>query len=206
MSEDQIEFTRRVWWVYYVVYTGNYIFTSGFPPFDDKDILVNLPKNDFVWRYGGHVDSCDLEISPLNKFTNYLLKNSENSKFTPTSYPIQNSTNTKTQGLDKDTISNYVSICNDSSLKLESFPSDNYAFLICIYILFSRTSQLLNIRWLTKPKSQNYINSKFILLIAKVKSLKLKIETKYPSSIFNETINYYNTLSGFALIKSTEVA
>ncbi|OMJ10295.1 hypothetical protein AYI70_g10411, partial [Smittium culicis] len=171
MSEDQIEFTRRVWWVYYVVYTGNYIFTSGFPPFDDKDIHVNLPKNDFVWRYGGHVDSCDLEISPLNKFANYQLKNTRNSKSTPISHPTTNSTNIRTQALENDTISNSAPICNDPSLNLESFPSDNYAFLICIYILFSRTSQLLNIRWLNKSKPQNYLNSKFVLLIAKVKSL-----------------------------------
>ncbi|PVU94364.1 hypothetical protein BB559_003024 [Furculomyces boomerangus] len=70
-TEDDLEFRRRIWWVYYFQITGNYIFNGKFIKFEQKDIVVNLPKNDFKWRYGGSFEVCgDKELQLLNNIAN----------------------------------------------------------------------------------------------------------------------------------------
>ncbi|PWA00847.1 hypothetical protein BB558_003073 [Smittium angustum] len=51
-SEEDMEFSRRVWWTYYSYISSNTIFTCKYPAIDSRDIVVNLPTNDFSWRYG----------------------------------------------------------------------------------------------------------------------------------------------------------
>ncbi|PVZ96776.1 hypothetical protein BB558_007298 [Smittium angustum] len=50
-SSQELEFRRRVWWTYYIQITSEYIFNGTKMYFEDRDIVVNLPKNDFVWKY-----------------------------------------------------------------------------------------------------------------------------------------------------------
>ncbi|PWA00779.1 hypothetical protein BB558_003162, partial [Smittium angustum] len=70
-TEDELEFRRRVWWVYYLYITGIYIFNGNFITFEQRDIVVNLPRNDFKYRYGGSFEGCnDKELKLLNDIAN----------------------------------------------------------------------------------------------------------------------------------------
>ncbi|PVU88404.1 hypothetical protein BB559_005575, partial [Furculomyces boomerangus] len=55
LSEKDLEFTRRIWWSYYNTIAADTIFNCRFHAIDQRDIMVKLPKNDFLWRYGGLV-------------------------------------------------------------------------------------------------------------------------------------------------------
>ncbi|PVU99852.1 hypothetical protein BB559_000348 [Furculomyces boomerangus] len=50
-SEEELEFKRRVWWVYYIFTRSSVISNGSLPVIEDKDILVNFPSKDFRWRY-----------------------------------------------------------------------------------------------------------------------------------------------------------
>ncbi|PWA01709.1 hypothetical protein BB558_002176 [Smittium angustum] len=70
-TEDDTEFRRRVWWGYYFHITANYIFNGNFIKFEQRDIVVDLPKNDFKYRYGGSFEGCnDKELKLLNDIAN----------------------------------------------------------------------------------------------------------------------------------------
>ncbi|OLY77606.1 hypothetical protein AYI68_g8360 [Smittium mucronatum] len=69
-STDESEFARRVWWVYFIITKCNYIYRSGFPTFINDDIVVKLPSNDFIWRYGGSVPELDEDLLALNHHAN----------------------------------------------------------------------------------------------------------------------------------------
>ncbi|PWA03679.1 hypothetical protein BB558_000181 [Smittium angustum] len=70
-TSNELEFRRRVWWVYYIQITGNYIFNGKFMTFEQRDIVVNLPKNDFKWRYGGSIEGCNnKELKLMNIVAN----------------------------------------------------------------------------------------------------------------------------------------
>ncbi|PWA00994.1 hypothetical protein BB558_002933 [Smittium angustum] len=70
-TEDDMEFRRRVWWMYYFNITGYYIFNGNFITFEQRDVVVNLPKNDFKYRYGGSFEGCDdKELRLLNNIAN----------------------------------------------------------------------------------------------------------------------------------------
>ncbi|OLY78202.1 hypothetical protein AYI68_g7753 [Smittium mucronatum] len=81
-NSEEIEFARRVWWCRYILSTTTSIFTAGFQEIDERDIFVNLPSNDFKWRYGGFVNSCDPELSSINNFAN----TSPDSSFPPDNF------------------------------------------------------------------------------------------------------------------------
>ncbi|PVU99866.1 hypothetical protein BB559_000342 [Furculomyces boomerangus] len=61
-TEEELEFRRRVFW-------GN------FPTVQDRDIVVNLPKNDFLWRYGGECKDDHPEIIFWNHVANSITVN-----------------------------------------------------------------------------------------------------------------------------------
>ncbi|PWA01863.1 hypothetical protein BB558_001988 [Smittium angustum] len=70
-TSSELEFRRRVWWSYYIAITGNYIFNGKFMTFEQRDIVVNLPKNDFKWRYGGSIEGCNnKELKLMNIVAN----------------------------------------------------------------------------------------------------------------------------------------
>ncbi|PVU95712.1 hypothetical protein BB559_002627 [Furculomyces boomerangus] len=71
-TEDDLEFRRRVWWVYYFQITGNYIFNGNFITFEQRDIVVDLPRKDFKYRYGGSFGGCNDEKL---KLLNYIANN-----------------------------------------------------------------------------------------------------------------------------------
>ncbi|PVZ99103.1 hypothetical protein BB558_004883 [Smittium angustum] len=74
-SEDQLELRRRVFWIFYGFDRGRMSFNGSLPTVQDRDIVVNLPENDFWWRYGGE---CKVQ-HPEIIFWNHIA-NSENSK------------------------------------------------------------------------------------------------------------------------------
>ncbi|OMJ27097.1 hypothetical protein AYI69_g3475 [Smittium culicis] len=61
LSKDEIEFLRRAWWSYYIHENGSYLFSLRYPPYQEMDICVNYPTNDFFWKYGGQVAECYLQ-------------------------------------------------------------------------------------------------------------------------------------------------
>ncbi|OLY78989.1 hypothetical protein AYI68_g6953 [Smittium mucronatum] len=63
VSQKELEFKRRVWWVFYIVSRGEYIYYLGLPLIENLDISVNLPQDDFKWRYGGSKKIIDEEIA-----------------------------------------------------------------------------------------------------------------------------------------------
>ncbi|PVU98959.1 hypothetical protein BB559_001131 [Furculomyces boomerangus] len=70
-TEDELEFRRRVWWTYYLQISGNYVFNGNFIKFEQRDIVVDLPRNDFKYRYGGSFQGCDdKELRLLNNIAN----------------------------------------------------------------------------------------------------------------------------------------
>ncbi|PVU96264.1 hypothetical protein BB559_002423 [Furculomyces boomerangus] len=70
-NDDKMEFKRRIWWSFYIMCTGDYIFKGNSVTFDQRDIVVNLPKNDFIWRYGGNIEGCkNAEIIDMNLIAN----------------------------------------------------------------------------------------------------------------------------------------
>ncbi|PWA02064.1 hypothetical protein BB558_001801 [Smittium angustum] len=70
-TEEELEFRRRVFWSFYIYNRLAMSFTGAFPTIQDRDIVVNLPKNDFLWRYGGE---CKLEHREI-LFWNYIANN-----------------------------------------------------------------------------------------------------------------------------------
>ncbi|PWA03308.1 hypothetical protein BB558_000535 [Smittium angustum] len=54
---EQLEFMRRVWWAYYISVSSEIIFTSKYPSIDSRGIFVDLPINDYTWRYGNLISS-----------------------------------------------------------------------------------------------------------------------------------------------------
>ncbi|PVU98868.1 hypothetical protein BB559_001210 [Furculomyces boomerangus] len=74
-SEEELEFRRRVFWAFYSSDRGTTSFNGSFPIVQDLDIVVNLPINDFWWRYGGE---CEVE-HPEIIFWNHIA-NSENNE------------------------------------------------------------------------------------------------------------------------------
>ncbi|PWA00719.1 hypothetical protein BB558_003176 [Smittium angustum] len=70
-TEEELEFRRRVFWTFYSFDRLSMSFSGSFPTIQDRDIVVNLPKNDFLWRYGGE---CKLEHREL-MFWNYIANN-----------------------------------------------------------------------------------------------------------------------------------
>ncbi|PWA03157.1 hypothetical protein BB558_000675 [Smittium angustum] len=74
-SKDELEFRRRVWWTYYEAISYIYIFYGNFITFEQRDIVVNLPRNDFKWRYGGDIGECtNSELKLLNHKANFETK------------------------------------------------------------------------------------------------------------------------------------
>ncbi|PVU91057.1 hypothetical protein BB559_004325 [Furculomyces boomerangus] len=57
-SEEEIEFRRRLFWSFYAFDRGGMRFSGSLPAIEDKDIVVNIPENDFCQRYGGN---CEVE-------------------------------------------------------------------------------------------------------------------------------------------------
>ncbi|PVU95782.1 hypothetical protein BB559_002615 [Furculomyces boomerangus] len=47
-------------------------FTGAFPTIQDRDIVVNLPKNDFLWRYGGECKEKHPELLFWNHIANIM--------------------------------------------------------------------------------------------------------------------------------------
>ncbi|PWA00755.1 hypothetical protein BB558_003221 [Smittium angustum] len=74
-SEEELEFRRRLFWTFYAFDRGNNLFSGSLPTIQDQDIVVNLPINDFWWRYGGE---CKVE-HPEIIFWNHIA-NSENNE------------------------------------------------------------------------------------------------------------------------------
>ncbi|PWA02147.1 hypothetical protein BB558_001720 [Smittium angustum] len=71
-TEDELEFRRRVWWIYYIYISGNYLFNGNFITFEQRDMVVNYPKNDFKWKFGGDIGECtNKELKLLNYKANY---------------------------------------------------------------------------------------------------------------------------------------
>ncbi|PWA03179.1 hypothetical protein BB558_000642 [Smittium angustum] len=70
-TASELEFRRRVWWSYYSVIAGNYIFNGNHMTFEQRDIVVNLPTSDFKWRYGGCFEECNnKELKSMNIVAN----------------------------------------------------------------------------------------------------------------------------------------
>ncbi|PWA03733.1 hypothetical protein BB558_000098 [Smittium angustum] len=70
-NDDEMEFRRRVWWVYYNRVANHYMFNGNYITFEQRDIVVNPPRNDFKWRYGGDIGECDnKELKILNHKAN----------------------------------------------------------------------------------------------------------------------------------------
>ncbi|PWA02591.1 hypothetical protein BB558_001247 [Smittium angustum] len=70
-TASELEFRRRVWWAYYIQITGNYIFNGNYMTFEQRDIVVNLPTDDFKWRYGGSIQRCNnKELKLMNIVAN----------------------------------------------------------------------------------------------------------------------------------------
>ncbi|OMJ22854.1 hypothetical protein AYI70_g2608 [Smittium culicis] len=74
-TEYDLEFKRRIWWTYYLSFLGMCIFRAGFYIVEERDIIVNLPSDDFKWRYGGEVKECDPELISLNIAANNNFNN-----------------------------------------------------------------------------------------------------------------------------------
>ncbi|PWA01336.1 hypothetical protein BB558_002568 [Smittium angustum] len=71
-TEDELEFRRRIWWIYFNYISSEYIFNGNFITFQQRDIVVHLPRNDFKWRYGGDIGECtNKELKLLNHKANY---------------------------------------------------------------------------------------------------------------------------------------
>ncbi|PWA02328.1 hypothetical protein BB558_001534 [Smittium angustum] len=50
-NNQELEFKRRIWWAYYIQISSEYIFSGKKIYFEDRDIVVNPPTNDFEWKY-----------------------------------------------------------------------------------------------------------------------------------------------------------
>ncbi|PVZ99550.1 hypothetical protein BB558_004456 [Smittium angustum] len=71
-TEDELEFRRRIWWIYYDHITSYFLFNGNSSIFQQRDIAVNPPRNDFKWRYGGDIGECnDKELKSLNYKADY---------------------------------------------------------------------------------------------------------------------------------------
>ncbi|OMJ14025.1 hypothetical protein AYI70_g8139 [Smittium culicis] len=73
-----LEFKRRIFWSYYIIECIVYVFDSGVHTMLDRDIVVNLPKNDFKYKYCGNFYQCDHELVGL-----YYIANSKNNSNLP---------------------------------------------------------------------------------------------------------------------------
>ncbi|OMJ16445.1 hypothetical protein AYI70_g5844 [Smittium culicis] len=71
-NEDFLEFKRRVWWSYYILAIDIYVMGSGFQIVTLEDIVVNLPKNDFRYKYGSRIKDIDPDIKYLNHLANAI--------------------------------------------------------------------------------------------------------------------------------------
>ncbi|PWA01338.1 hypothetical protein BB558_002580 [Smittium angustum] len=69
---EEIEFRRRVFWSFYIFDRLNMSFAGSFPTIQDRDIVVNLPKNDFFWRYGGECKENHPELMLWNNIANTI--------------------------------------------------------------------------------------------------------------------------------------
>ncbi|PWA00691.1 hypothetical protein BB558_000133 [Smittium angustum] len=66
LSGEQKEFRRRIWWSCYVS-ASSILSVSAIPKLiDNKDCFVNLPSNDFYWKYGGPIQNCSKQLKSLN--------------------------------------------------------------------------------------------------------------------------------------------
>ncbi|PWA03332.1 hypothetical protein BB558_000512 [Smittium angustum] len=74
-SEEELEFRRRVFWTFYAFDRGSSLFSGSFSTIEDRDIVLDLPKNDFWWRYGGECKVKHPEILLWN-----IIANGENSE------------------------------------------------------------------------------------------------------------------------------
>ncbi|PVZ97938.1 hypothetical protein BB558_002058 [Smittium angustum] len=64
--KERQEFKRRIWWLYYITTISEYYLDSSISTFEDSDIKVNFPENDFVYRYGGNSAICPEITQKLN--------------------------------------------------------------------------------------------------------------------------------------------
>ncbi|PVZ97698.1 hypothetical protein BB558_006334, partial [Smittium angustum] len=71
-TEEELEFRRRVFWSFYSFDRLNMSFAGSFPTIQDRDIVVNLPKNDFLWRYGGECKEDHPELMLWNNIANTI--------------------------------------------------------------------------------------------------------------------------------------
>ncbi|PVZ97727.1 hypothetical protein BB558_006286, partial [Smittium angustum] len=69
-SEEELEFRRRIFWSFYGADRGEMSFNGSLPTVQDRDIVVNLPTNDFWWRYGGECKAKHPEILLWNIIAN----------------------------------------------------------------------------------------------------------------------------------------
>ncbi|PVU97638.1 hypothetical protein BB559_001955 [Furculomyces boomerangus] len=76
-SEEELEFRRRVFWTFYAFDKSGMSFSGSIPTVQDRDIVVNLPENDFWWRYGGE---CKVE-HPEIIFWNHIANSENNERF-----------------------------------------------------------------------------------------------------------------------------
>ncbi|PVZ97311.1 hypothetical protein BB558_006732 [Smittium angustum] len=71
-NEEELEFRRRAFWSFYVFDRLAMSFTGTFPTIQDRDIVVDLPKNDFLWRFGGECKGEHPEILFWNHVANTM--------------------------------------------------------------------------------------------------------------------------------------
>ncbi|PVZ99361.1 hypothetical protein BB558_004622, partial [Smittium angustum] len=71
-TEEELEFRRRVFWSFYSFDRLAMFFDGSFPTIQDQDIVVNLPKNDFLWRHGGECKEEHPELVLWNQIANNM--------------------------------------------------------------------------------------------------------------------------------------
>ncbi|PVU86179.1 hypothetical protein BB559_006627 [Furculomyces boomerangus] len=69
-AEEELEFRRRVFWSFYSFDRLAMFYYGSFPTIQDRDIVVNLPKNDFFWRYGGECKEKHPDLMLWNNLAN----------------------------------------------------------------------------------------------------------------------------------------
>ncbi|PVU92178.1 hypothetical protein BB559_003815 [Furculomyces boomerangus] len=71
-TEEELEFKRRVFWLFYNFDILKITFTGSFPTIQNRDIVVKLPTNDFWWRYGGKCKEDHPELMLWNNIANNI--------------------------------------------------------------------------------------------------------------------------------------
>ncbi|PWA00202.1 hypothetical protein BB558_003751 [Smittium angustum] len=66
-TEDEKEMKRRVWWGCYIASVKQSLSTGVPLRIKVCDVVVSLPKNDFIWKYGGEIENASNLTMLMNK-------------------------------------------------------------------------------------------------------------------------------------------